>query len=166
MKPNSHNTQTHFTKRYFTMDPFCQLSFNALTSAQLYDILALRSQVFVEEQRCTLPDIDGRDPAAQHLLGYDHGQLVAYLRFFPPTPSESRLVFGRVATAHGARGKGYGKQLMTALLAICDQQYPGVTVKCSAQHYLLAFYEGFGFKAYGEIYEEAGILHVAMERKG
>jgi ElaA protein len=140
-------------------------SFSELSVQQLYEILLLRSQVFVEEQQCTLPDVDGEDPVAMHLLGKEAGQLVAYLRVFLPNNTQNKIVFGRVVTAAVARQKGYGKALMQALLDYCAAHYSGVTIKCSAQQYLQKFYEGFGFVAYGDFYEEAGIVHVAMELK-
>ncbi len=140
-------------------------AFSELSAQQLYEILLLRSQVFVEEQRCTLPDVDGADPEAMHLLGKEAGKLVAYLRIFLPNGSQNKIVFGRVVTAPDARQKGYGKALMQALLDYCAAHYPGVTIKCSAQQYLQKFYEGLGFVAYGELYEEAGIIHIAMERR-
>ncbi len=86
------------------------------------------------------------------------------MRVFLPDASQKKIVFGRVVTAPAARQKGYGKALMQALLDYCAVHYPGVTIKCSAQQYLQKFYEGFGFVAYGDLYEEAGIVHIAMER--
>ena len=140
-------------------------SFSELSAPHLYEILLLRSQVFVEEQNCTLPDVDGADPEAVHFLGKEAGKLAAYMRVFLPSRSQNKLIFGRVVTAPFARRKGYGKTLMQALLDYGEAHYPGVIIKCSAQQYLQKFYEGFGFVAYGDPYDEAGILHIAMERR-
>lgn len=90
--------------------------------------------------------------------------LVAYLRLLPPTDIQHYLVFGRVVTARSARTKGYGKKLIEELLAYCDVNFPNITIKCSAQYYLKKFYEGFGFKINGEVYDEDGIPHIGMQR--
>ena len=140
-------------------------SFAELSTPQLYDILLLRSRVFVEEQNCTLPDVDGEDPKAIHFLGKEAEQLAAYMRVFLPNGSQNKIVFGRVVTAPFARQKGYGKALIQAFLDYCAAHYPGVMIKCSAQQYLQKFYEGFGFVAYGDPYDEAGIMHISMERR-
>lgn len=138
--------------------------FSNLTVEQLYTVLTLRSEIFVVEQHCVYLDPDGKDIFALHLLGMEKNSLVAYLRLFLPTDIENYIVFSRVVTARSARTKGYGKKLMRELLHYCDKNFPGIGIKCSAQHYLIKFYESFGFKAYGEVYEEDGIPHIAMQR--
>ncbi|HHP0252071.1 TPA: GNAT family N-acetyltransferase [Legionella pneumophila] len=138
--------------------------FSELTSKQLYDILALRASVFVVEQHCPYLDPDGRDFFSMHLLGLEENSLVAYLRLFLPTEIENNLTFGRVVTAKSARTKGYGRKLIRELLSYCDMHYPGIRIQCSAQNYLKKFYEEFGFKSYGSVYEEDGIPHIAMQR--
>ena len=90
--------------------------------------------------------------------------LIAYARLFPPTDIENYIVFGRVVTARSVRTKGHGKKLMHELLAYCDTNFPGISIKCSAQLYLQQFYEGFGFKIVGKIYEEDDIPHIAMQK--
>lgn len=142
----------------FSWYPFQQLSVD-----QLYAILMLRATVFVVEQNCVYLDPDGKDKEALHLLGVDNNELVAYIRLFPPKHSENSLIFGRVVTASHTRKNGYGKKLMQALLSYCEQHFPGINIKCSAQHYLIKFYESFGFVAEGDVYDEDGIPHIAMQ---
>ncbi len=120
--------------------------FSELTVEKLYAVLALRSDIFVVEQRCPYLDPDGKDIFALHLLGMEKDSLVAYIRLFPPTDIENYIIFGRVVTARSARKKGYGKKLIQELLAYCDAHFPETIIKCSAQYYLKQFYEGFGFK--------------------
>jgi ElaA protein len=146
------------------MITFQWLSFEKLSSLQLYSILALRSEVFVVEQKCPYQDIDGKDLETLHLLGMEKDHLAAYLRLFLPTPEQNYLVFGRVVSCPSARKKGYGKKLLQEMVNYCDQNFPGLRIKCSAQYYLKNFYESFGFKAYGDIYDEDGIPHIAMEK--
>lgn len=138
--------------------------FTELTIQQLYTILALRSDVFVVEQRCIYLDADGKDFDAMHLLGMEEEQLSAYIRLFPPKEDQDHIVFGRVVTSRAVRQRGYGKKLMQEMLNYCDQHFPGVPIKCSAQHYLQKFYEGFGLVTYGDVYQEDGLPHIAMQR--
>jgi ElaA protein len=125
----------------------------------------LRAEIFVVEQHCAYLDPDGKDRVALHLLGIEKGNLLAYLRVFPPTDTINYIIFGRVITARTARTKGYGKKLIQEMLSYCQKHFPQIEIKCSAQHYLKKFYEGFGFKAVGEVYQEDGIPHIAMEKK-
>src|SRR3990167_9477133 len=108
--------------------------FQALTVVDLYEILKLRSHVFVVEQKCAYLDVDGKDAQALHLLGKVKGTLVAYLRLFPPSVDQPSLVFGRVVVAASMRKKGYGRGLMHAMLTHCDANFPGIGIKCSAQY--------------------------------
>ena len=47
---------------------------SALTTDELYELLALRAEVFVVEQSCPFQDLDGVDrrDGVLHLLGWDH----------------------------------------------------------------------------------------------
>jgi len=119
--------------------------------------------VFVVEQNCIYQDADGKDITALHLLGMENNTLVAYLRLFPPTIENNFSVFGRVVTASIARNNGHGKKLIQEILHYCEENFSGITVKCSAQSYLKKFYESFGFQAIGEAYDEDGIPHVMMQ---
>lgn len=141
-------------------------SFSDLDNDQLYDILSLRCSVFIVDQQSHYLDPDGKDRYAIHLLGTEENKLVAYLRVFPPSDIESYIIFGRVLTASSVRTKGYGKKMMEELLKYCQRNYPGIDIKCSAQFYLKNFYESFGFKAYGDVYDDVGIPHIAMKREG
>lgn len=143
---------------------FTWRQFSELSNIELYTLLSLRSKVFVVEQHCFYHDQDGKDLNALHLMGMEDGQLVAYLRLFLPTETEKHIVFGRVLTATPVRSKGYGKKLIQELIGYCDMYYPNRTIKCSAQHYLTKFYESFGFVAYGDVYDDAGIPHISMSR--
>lgn len=146
------------------MIKFTWLKFSELSTKQLYELLALRFDVFVVEQRCFYLDPDGKDVVALHLLGTENGKLVSYARLFTPINEQSKLVFGRVAVAKSARGRGYGKLLMQEILDHCNTFHPNISIKCSAQHYLRKFYEDLGFTAQGDIYEDAGIPHIEMLR--
>ena len=145
---------------HFQWHPFSELSVE-----QLYALLKLRAEIFVVDQNCAYLDPDGKDPFALHLLGTDESGLAAYLRVFPPTEIENYIVFGRVVTAKRARAQGFGKHMLQEFFRYCDIHYPNVTVQCSAQYYLKKFYESFGLKAYGEVYQEDNIPHIAMRKE-
>ncbi|PSU46553.1 GNAT family N-acetyltransferase, partial [Photobacterium aphoticum] len=77
------------------------LHFEQLSVHQLYDLLKLRSDVFVVEQTCVYPDLDNHDrhTGTRHLLGYQGDKLVAYLRLLPAGVTYDHISIGRVATA-------------------------------------------------------------------
>lgn len=139
--------------------------FSELTVELLYSIIKLRAEVFIVEQNRVCLDPDGRDIDAHHLLGTANGTLAAYIRLFPPTDNENYVSFGRAATAMPSRKKGYGKLLMKELLHYCDTKFPNIAIVCCAQNYLKDFYESFGFKPYGNIYNIDGIPHISMKKE-
>ncbi|CAH0219800.1 Acetyltransferase SACOL1063 [Massilia sp. Bi118] len=140
--------------------------FNALTVAQLYAMLALRQEVFVLEQTCLYPDIDGLDPGAQHLLGWREvdgkAELVAHLRCLAPGAKYEEMSIGRVVTSPAARGSGLGRELVAQGVALAQQLHPGHAIRIGAQAHLEAFYNSFGFVTVSEPYDEDGILHIDM----
>jgi ElaA protein len=140
-------------------------SWQTLTPDALYALLRLRSAIFVVEQDCVFPDMDGRDPACEHLCGWNAaGDLVAYLRLVPPGVRTPEVSLGRVVVAQPARGLGLGREIMREGLKHCATRYPGKPVKVSAQQHLETFYGSLGFARVGEMYMEDGIPHVDMVR--
>jgi ElaA protein len=129
-----------------------------LTAAQLHDILRLRVDVFVVEQKAAYPELDGRDllPETRHLWFADDNVL-SYLRVLLDPGGIRRI--GRVVTAAQARGAGLAARLMDAALTI-----PAEYV-LDAQTYVQGFYARYGFVAEGEEYkDEDGIPHIRMRR--
>lgn len=130
-----------------------------LTAAQLYDILRLRVDVFVVEQKAAYPELDGRDlrPDTRHLWFSDDTGVTSYLRVLRDPDGVRRI--GRVVTAASARGAGLAARLMEAALTV-----PGEYV-LDAQTYVQAFYARYGFVAEGEEYvDDDGIPHIRMRR--
>ncbi len=142
--------------------------FDDLTVAQLYEMLALRQQVFVLEQACLYPDIDGLDPGAHHLLGWrtadGRRELVATLRCLAPGAKYEEMSIGRVVTSASTRGTGLGRELVAQGLACADRLHPGHAMRIGAQAHLEKFYGGFGFVTVSEPYDEDGIMHIDMVR--
>lgn len=136
-----------------------------LTPDALYELLRLRSEIFVVEQNCVFNDMDGRDPACLHLRGLDAGgALVAYLRLVPPGVGGPHPALGRVVVAKGRRGENLGRATMREGLARCAADHPGAAIKVSAQQHLEGFYGSLGFVRTGEPYLEDGIPHLDMLR--
>jgi ElaA protein len=131
-----------------------------LTAVQLHDILRLRVDVFVVEQKAAYPELDGRDllPDTRHLWFEEDGAVLAYLRVLLDPGGVRRI--GRVVTAAPARGAGLAARLMEAALTI-----PGEYV-LDAQTYVQGFYARYGFVAEGPEYvDDDGIPHIRMRRR-
>jgi ElaA protein len=144
------------------------LSFQELSNAQLYEVLAQRQKVFVLEQQCLYNDFDGLDVDAHHLLGWrtEDGQrkLVAYLRCLAPGAKYEEMSLGRVLTTLAARRSGAGRELLARGIECAQRQHPGHRIRIGAQQYLERFYQSFGFQTISEPYDEDGIMHVDMLR--
>ncbi len=140
-------------------------TFQELTTQELYDILQLRSEVFVVEQDCVYQDIDGKDQKALHVLGYKNNVVVAYTRIFKPGDYFEKASIGRVVVAKKERQYKYGYDIMEASIQAIKEHYNETDIKISAQCYLNKFYNNLGFKAIGEDYLEDGIPHIAMVYK-
>jgi len=137
-------------------------TFNELTTEELYQILRLRSEVFVVEQDCVYQDVDNKDQKALHIMGIKDGEVVAYTRVFEPGDYFDNVSIGRVVVSQSQRKYGLGKQIMQASLAAINQRFPDKPTEISAQSYLLKFYTELGFNAFGEEYLEDGIPHRRM----
>ena len=141
--------------------------FAALSAAQLYQVLQLRSEIFVVEQACAYLDPDGKDPApgVLHLCGRSgDGELLAYCRLLPAGLAFALPSIGRVVVAPAARGRGLAHRLMEQALAQCAQGWPGSALMLGAQQHLAGFYAAHGFAAVSETYLEDGIPHIDMHR--
>lgn len=137
--------------------------FDELDAASLYRIAKLRQDVFVIEQMCPYPDLDGRDPDCLHLTAEDDDGLLAYLRIVPAALTDAGApALGRVCTAARARSSGIGRQLVQRGLTELARAYPGQDCVIGAQAYLRRFYESFGFAVFAEPYLEDGIPHFHM----
>ncbi|SDS06076.1 ElaA protein [Pseudomonas sp. Z003-0.4C(8344-21)] len=137
-----------------------------LGKEQLYALLKLRSEVFVVEQKCAYPDLDGQDldGDTHHLMGWDNDQLVAYLRLLDPQSQGGDVVIGRVVTAPAGRGKGLGHKMMEQALKQAEKHWPQVPIYLSAQAHLQGYYGRYGFVVAGEEYLEDDIPHIGMRR--
>ncbi len=134
-----------------------------MTGPEVHDLLRLRQDVFVVEQACAFPEIDGRDGEALHLRAFRDGSLAGTLRVFSPGGDTGARI-GRVATAPAFRGGGLGHELMAEALRLCAERWPDAAIDLSAQAHLETFYRGHGFVTISGAYLEDGIPHLDMRR--
>ncbi|HEY0215816.1 MAG TPA: GNAT family N-acetyltransferase [Cellulomonas sp.] len=132
-----------------------------ITAAELYLLLRLRVDVFVVEQECPYPDLDGQDLLDDTLHAWVHedGEVLGCIRVL--RAGSSRPAIGRVVTAPAARGRGVAGVLLEHGIALCG---PDVTIDLHAQAHLERWYSRFGFARAGEPYDEDGIPHVPMSQ--
>lgn len=138
--------------------------FSELTAVELYEILQLRSDVFVIEQQCIYRDLDDKDQTCYHLLGRieDTGELAAYSRIVPPAVSYEEPSIGRVLTALKYRKNNFGRELMQKSIEETQKRYSNQPIRIGAQTYLTKFYTSLGFVQQGKPYDEDGIEHIEM----
>ncbi|GAA5662789.1 GNAT family N-acetyltransferase [Brucella intermedia] len=133
-----------------------------LTPRALYAMLKLRVDVFVVEQKCPYPEIDGKDFEAFHLRIVDGEELAASLRVLPPEQDGKPVKIGRVVVAPDYRGYKLGHRLMKEAIEFAQARFPGTAIELGGQSHLQKFYGSFGFEAISDEYLEDGIPHVDM----
>ena len=133
-----------------------------LTPNKLYEILMLRSEVFVVEQNCAYQDLDNKDQKALHLIAEENNKIIAYTRIFKKGDFFKNSSIGRVLVKKEHRGKHLGKKIMIKSIEQIKIDKTEKKIELSAQKYLLKFYFELGFKKIGEEYLEDGIPHVKM----
>lgn len=139
---------------------FHQKTFQQLTNDELYELLRVRSEVFVVEQNCVYQDLDGDDQRAIHLWLTCDGKTVALARVCPAGTHMQEISIGRVITTE--RGKGYGKQIMLHAIEAAVAHFGAKHIDIEAQEYAKGFYEGVGFKQISDTFQLDGIPHIKM----
>ena len=138
-------------------------TFDELTADELYEILRLRSDVFVVEQNCVYPDIDGVDRRSLHLFVRDAEAVTAYLRLYPKAGEPGTVHMGRVVTR--TRGVGLGGSLLRQGIRVAFAQTDAREIYIEAQDHARGFYAREGFIPCSEVFLEDGIPHVQMRLK-
>ena len=139
--------------------------FKDLSVDEIYEILKLRSEVFVVEQGCIYQDIDGKDKKAMHLMGKKDKEIIAYTRIFDSGDYYELPSIARVVVKKKTRGKERGKEIMKESIKYIKENLQEKTIVLSAQKYLEKFYKDLGFIVEGEEYLEDGIPHQKMKLK-
>lgn len=139
--------------------------FAELSAAELHEILKLRQDIFIIEQTCIYPDIDGKDKTSMHLFAVDDdNSICAYMRIIAPGLQYQEAALGRILTVQNARGTGLGKVLLEKGIETIEREFPGQSIKISAQQHLERFYQSFGFVTSSKPYDDDGIMHIDMVR--
>ena len=133
-----------------------------LGQERLYEILKLRLEVFVVEQKCAYQDLDNKDEKALHLVGEENNKLIAYTRIFRKGDFFKNSSIGRVLVKKEYRNKDYGRIIMRRSIEKLKEDPKEEKIELSAQKYLLKFYSELGFEKKGEEYLEDNIPHVKM----
>ncbi len=134
--------------------------FQELTVDELYELLRVRSEVFVVEQDCVYQDMDGDDQKAIHLWLTVADKVVALARVCPEGTHMEEVSIGRVITTE--RNKGYGKQIMLHAIDAAVAHFNAKRIDIEAQEYARGFYESVGFRQSSESFILDGIPHIRM----
>ena len=134
--------------------------FDELTGEELYRILKLRVDVFVVEQACPYPELDGLDRGALHLWLEDEGEVLAYLRVLDRGAESDYVSIGRVVARE--RRKGLGTRILRAGIRAARERFGAEAIYLEAQTYAVGLYEKQGFRIISEEFLLDGIPHVKM----
>tara|TARA_B100000575_G_scaffold192876_1_gene155717 strand:+ start:401 stop:844 length:444 start_codon:yes stop_codon:yes gene_type:complete len=137
-------------------------SYKELTKKELYNILKLRSEVFVVEQNCVYQDIDSKDQKAYHVFFKIDEKIKGYTRIFKSGDYFEYSSIGRVVVSKKERKRNNGSELILASIRAIEEKFNERKIKISAQKHLEKFYNTFGFISVGKDYLEDGIPHIAM----
>ncbi|MAJ38479.1 MAG: GNAT family N-acetyltransferase [Flavobacteriaceae bacterium] len=133
--------------------------FQELSNIELYQILQLRTEVFVVEQDCVYQDMDDKDYESLHVVLLLDNNIAAYTRIYQSSKASH---IGRVVVKKEHRKNDLGRLIMKESVDFCESEYGKQDIIISAQLYLLKFYSELGFSSEGEIYLEDGIKHIQM----
>lgn len=136
--------------------------FKELSVEEMYQILKIRSEVFIIEQRCIYQDIDGNDKKAMHVMGKNNNEIIAYTRILDSGDCYDFPSISRVVVKKKNRGEERGKGIMKESIKYIVEELKEKTIVLAAQKYLEKFYRELGFIAEGEEYLEDEIPHQKM----
>ena len=136
--------------------------FDEVTAGELYELLRFRQSIFVVEQACAYPDLDGLDQSAWHMAARLGSKLIGYLRVTATAGPPPMVRIARIAVSPSLRRGGLGRMLMEKALILCRERFPLQAIALGAQVPLVPFYESFGFAASSDPYDDFGVAHVEM----
>ena len=136
--------------------------FNELSVEEIYQILKVRADVFIIEQKCIYKDIDGKDEKAMHVMGKNNNEIIAYTRILEGGEDYDFPSISRVVVKKENRGKERGRKIMKESIKYIVEELKEKTIVLAAQKYLEKFYKELGFIAEGEEYLEDEIPHQKM----
>jgi predicted GNAT family N-acyltransferase len=129
---------------------------------ELQAAVALRHEVFCVEQGVPVrEELDGRDRQGLHLIAVLDDEVLATCRI---VMVGSTAQFSRLAVRKSARRR----RIATAMLEVADAETRaagGRRIVLHAQTYAQALYASAGYRPHGRAFWEAGIEHIAMEKR-
>ena len=134
--------------------------FEELTTDELYELLKIRVDIFVVEQKCPYQELDEKDKRAYHIYLKENNQIKAYLRLLDAGVSFKEVSIGRVLSTE--RGKGYARKVIEEGIKIAKERLKADKIKIEAQVYAQKMYEKIGFRAISKEFLEDGIPHIQM----
>ncbi len=159
---NKNGFHTYFEKEGAATMTWYIKRFEEMSTNELYSVLKERVDVFVVEQNCPYPELDGKDLLSYHLFKEVEGEIAAYSRLLPPGVSYEEASIGRVLVKKAYRKQKLGEELLKRALDFLTNELNESRIKIQAQDYLRKFYGSFGFEVISDVYLEDGIPHVDM----
>ena len=140
---------------------FCFKTIDEMTGYEAFCVERLRNEVFVSEQKITLPEIDDEDFNAIHVFSLNDGKddALATCRIFKDENGDWYL--GRVVVSKDARMMYLGSKMMKEVHEYLKEKDVN-RIYCHAQMTAKPFYDSLGYKVKGETFDEGGIEHVLM----
>ncbi|MQS75344.1 GNAT family N-acetyltransferase [Lactobacillus halodurans] len=133
--------------------------FSELTTKELFEILYLRTKIFVVDQKRIYQEVDDQDLHSIHIFDMVDGKIAAYARVFS---QDNKVSFGRVVTEPSFRGQGLGNELMKHVLKVIHDEFPNREIEIEAQAQVQGFYENFSFEAQGDTFIFQHTPHIKM----
>lgn len=136
--------------------------FDELSIEEIYEILKLRNEVFIVEQKCAYQDCDGKDKQAYHLFLTNNGEIASYLRILNKGVSYNEVSIGRVLVNTKYRKRNLARETMVRAIKFIQEELYETEIRIEAQAYLIEFYKSLGFKEVSEVFLEDNIPHIEM----
>ena len=138
--------------------------FDELTLEELYDVMKLRTDIFVVEQNCPYSELDNKDKESIHVFYKEQEKITAYLRIIPKFLSYDSVSMGRICVKKEFRTQKLGRAIVKDAINYIEKEMEEYIITIRAQEYLKDFYASFDFKPISEVYDEDGIKHLDMQR--
>ena len=150
----------NFNNLEWSCSSFCELNNN-----QLHQIVRMRQQIFIIEQKCIYEDIDEFDMISSHIQARKNDELAAYCRVLPAGSQYEEVSIGRVMVSKKFRNHGLGRRLMEEAHDWCESNFKSSRIRLNAQYYLESFYHSLQYISISPPYDDEGVLHIEMYRE-
>ena len=119
-------------------------TFEQLSTRELYEILKLRSEVFIVEQGGRYQDMDNIDYESTHIFYENDAQeIIGCIRVFPKPDEPGTVQLGRLVARD--RKTGLGRKLMEEAERIAKERYHAKELFLTGRKSALGFYLKCGY---------------------